>query len=153
MKKRILFWASPCLLGLAILWLNYLRSWPDGEAESWLDKRMSSVSRLDVNYGSGWPGSIQKHISISEPNSIRKVITTVRCYGSLTNTTLAKPDDGLLGYNECYSVGFHFFKNSFPQSEWIGIIPSNDRPGTYFVTHSDKTGMISRMGRNDLGTI
>ena len=139
--KKIIFWGLPILLSLAIFWINSLRSWPHSDAEVWLNQQMTLVSHMDVDYGGGSPGSIQKHISISDPNSMRRIISSVRCRGSLTNTKIAKPDDGLLGYNECYNITFSL-RSSRPALERIWIGPSNDRTGIYFVTRSDENGII-----------
>ncbi len=133
MKKRMALWALPCFLLLAIAGVYYLQSWPRSEAEHWLERQSQDVEQIEVSYGSGWPGSIWKYISIRDQASIRKVMTSLRCTGSLTNTKTAKADDGLLGYNTSYFITL-IPKNPERRAETLVINPSNDRSGIYFLT-------------------
>ncbi|RYG70302.1 hypothetical protein EON80_08220 [bacterium] len=104
------------------------------DAKAWLKNQRPHVSHINVSYGSGWPGSLWKHISVHDPTAIHSLLNSIECKGSLTNTSLGKDvrDDGFLRYNTTYNINLSF-KGGGKLPEALSIIPSNDRPGTYFL--------------------
>jgi hypothetical protein len=106
---------------------------PPSDAERWLRQQASDAVHIKVSYGGGYHVNHWKHIAINDLVSIRKIIYSLRCRGSLTNVKLAKRDDGLRGMNTSYDIYIEF-KNSKHKPLLLVINPSNDQGGTYFLT-------------------
>ncbi len=147
MKKRIVLWVLPIML-LPTMWVVHrYQSLPQSDAERWLGQQSQGIAQIEVSYGSAWPGSICKYIDVSDKTSIQKIVTSLRCKGSLTNTKMGKPDDALLGYNTSYFLDV-IYKDSQRPSEKLVINPSQDRNQNFFLTRRNPKSLS--MGTVDI---
>jgi hypothetical protein len=139
-RKHQWFLIAPITLMLAGLWFYNTRTpGPQSEGEKWLWQQAEDAVHVEVSYGSNWGGGIWKHIAVNDPKSIRKLIYSLRCSGSLLNCKLAKRDDGIMGYNTSYFITFDFNR---PERKRINLVinPSNDQDGIYFLTRRNEPG-------------
>ena len=119
--RRVFIIALPFILLVPLLYISFP---PPSEAELWLREQAQDATSLHVSYGSTWPGSIWKYITITDREAIRKVLVALRCEGSLTRNVPSRAAGGveLNGYNTTYYVTIGFRKRRY---EYFQIHPGN----------------------------
>jgi len=143
MRKRLIsarFWmrVAPVLLLLAFVGVRYYQSRKDADAERWLAIQAQQATHLEVSYGSILPGSIWKHIGVNDQAAMRRLLRSIHCVGSLTNTKSAREDDGFMGYNESYTIAV---ESRISPKETINISPSSNHWGNYLVTRQGRANL------------